>query len=126
MHPTCSTHRDAAADRRNEDLAFPKYRVYVARSAYRLATHPGRFTGDSGYLVHKLLMLGRLNVARPSAGEFFRQVRAETNKVTWPSRAETVQTTIMVMIMASILALFFFGVDSIIGASVKALLSLVK
>jgi len=65
-------------------------------------------------------------VAKTSVNEFFRQVRAETNKVSWPSRAETVQTTIMVMIMASVLALFFFGVDTVIGASVKALLKLVN
>ncbi len=65
-------------------------------------------------------------MAKTSVNEFFRQVRAETNKVSWPSRAETVQTTIMVMIMASVLALFFFGVDTVIGASVKALLKLVN
>ncbi|MDE2340366.1 MAG: preprotein translocase subunit SecE, partial [Alphaproteobacteria bacterium] len=32
-----------------------------------------------------------MSVARPSVSEFFRQVRSETNKVTWPSRAQTVQ-----------------------------------
>ena len=31
--------------------------------------------------------------ARPSLGEFFRQVRQESNKVTWPSRKETLVTT---------------------------------
>ena len=65
-------------------------------------------------------------MARPSIGEFFRQVRGETRKVTWPTRAETVQTAIMVMIMASLLALFFFVVDNLIGVSVRFLLNLVK
>lgn len=65
-------------------------------------------------------------MARPSIGEFFRQVRSETGKVSWPSRAETVQTTIMVMIMAALLALFFLGVDKLIGAVVQGLLSLVN
>ena len=65
-------------------------------------------------------------MARPSLGEFFRQVRQETTRVSWPSRAETVQTAIMVMIMAAVLAIFFFAVDSAIGASVKALLTLVN
>ena len=65
-------------------------------------------------------------MARPSISEFFRQVRSETNKVSWPSRAETIQTTIMVMIMAALLALFFFIVDNVIGFSVSALLKLVK
>jgi preprotein translocase subunit SecE len=53
-------------------------------------------------------------------------VQAETRKVSWPSRAETIQTTIMVMIMAAVLAVFFFGVDTLIGAGVKALLKLVN
>lgn len=65
-------------------------------------------------------------MARPSIGEFMRQVQAETRKVSWPSIAETRHTAIMVMFMAAILALFFFGVDTLIGASVKALLHLVN
>ncbi len=65
-------------------------------------------------------------MAKTSINEFRKQVEAETKKVSWPSRAETVQTTIMVMIMASVLALFFFGVDTAIGAGVKALLKLVN
>ncbi len=53
-----------------------------------------------------------------------RQVRAETAKVSWPTRRETVTTTIMVLIMTTILAVFFLGVDSILGTVVKQLLSL--
>ncbi len=65
-------------------------------------------------------------MARPSVGEFIRQVRTEGNRISWPTRAETIQTTIMVMIMTSILALFFFGVDTVFSAALKMLLSLVK
>lgn len=61
---------------------------------------------------------------RVSPGEFVRQVRAETAKVVWPSRRETVQTTILVLVMTSLLALFFLGVDQILGRVVKFLLSL--
>ncbi len=63
-------------------------------------------------------------MAKVSPGEFVRQVRAETAKVSWPTRRETVTTTIMVLIMTSILAVFFLGVDSILGSLVKFLLSL--
>jgi preprotein translocase subunit SecE len=66
------------------------------------------------------------SVAKTSVNEFRKQVQAETTKVSWPSRAETVQTAIMVMIMAAILAVFFFVVDTAIGAGVKALLKLVS
>ena len=62
---------------------------------------------------------------RTSPGEFFRQVRAETSKVVWPSREETVRTAIFVGIMVVLLAVFFLGIDSLFGAVVRWLLSLV-
>jgi preprotein translocase subunit SecE len=65
-------------------------------------------------------------VARVNPGEFLRQVRAETAKVVWPTRKETVTTGIMVMIMTSILAVFFFATDSAFAAIVKALLGLLS
>ena len=51
-------------------------------------------------------------VAKVSPGEFIRQVRAETAKVVWPTRKETVATAIMVLIMTLLLSIFFFGVDA--------------
>lgn len=63
-------------------------------------------------------------MAKVSPGEFVRQVRTETAKVSWPSRREVVQTTILVLIMTSILALFFLGVDQILGRAVRFLLTL--
>jgi len=63
-------------------------------------------------------------VARVSPGQFIRQVRAETSKVHWPTRKETVATAIMVLIMTTMLAFFFFGVDAFFATLVKFLLSL--
>jgi preprotein translocase subunit SecE len=65
-------------------------------------------------------------VAKVNPGEFLRQVRAETAKVVWPSRAETIRTAIMVVIMTSLLGLFFFAVDSGFSAIVQALLGLLN
>jgi preprotein translocase subunit SecE len=65
-------------------------------------------------------------VARVNPGEFLRQVRAETGKVVWPTRKETVTTGIMVLIMTSLLGIFFFGVDNAFAAIVKLLLGLVS
>ena len=53
-----------------------------------------------------------------------RQVRAETAKVVWPTRQETVQTGIMVLIMTAILAAFFFGVDAFFRMIVDFLIGL--
>ncbi|MBA3576952.1 MAG: preprotein translocase subunit SecE [Sphingomonas sp.] len=63
-------------------------------------------------------------MAKVSPGEFIRQVRTEASKVVWPSRQETIRTAIMVMIMASILALFFLAVDSLFSTIVQFLLGL--
>jgi len=65
-------------------------------------------------------------VAKTTPLEFFNQVRAETRKVVWPSRRQTVMTGVMVLIMTTVLALFFLGVDSIFEAIVHFLLSLAK
>lgn len=65
-------------------------------------------------------------MAKTSPLEFMRQVRAETAKVVWPSRRETVMTGVMVLIMASMLGIFFFGVDSLFDAIVRALLRLAQ
>ena len=61
---------------------------------------------------------------RTSPGEFIRQVRTEASKVVWPTRQETVTTSIFVGIMVIILSLFFLGVDSLFGALVRWLLTL--
>ena len=61
-------------------------------------------------------------MAKITPGEYFRQVKAEGSKVVWPTRKETVTTAIMVMIMTALLAVFFFGVDSVFSAIVKFLI----
>ena len=55
---------------------------------------------------------------------FFSEVRQEGRKVTWTSRRETIISTIMVLIMAVIAAIFFYLVDTVIGLTVDFLLGL--
>ena len=66
-------------------------------------------------------------MARVSPGEFIRQVKVEAiQRVHWPSRRETIATGIMVVIMTSMLAIFFFGVDAFFSTLVKFLLGLLS
>lgn len=65
-------------------------------------------------------------MAKTSPAEFINQVRAEAKKIVWPTGRETVQTTIMVLIMATVLSLFFFGVDTVFNAIVSWLTSLAR
>ncbi|MCF6199899.1 MAG: preprotein translocase subunit SecE [Hyphomicrobiaceae bacterium] len=53
---------------------------------------------------------------------FMREVREEVSKVSWPTRRETVITTIMVFIMAIAAAIFFMLADQVISKLVKIVL----
>ena len=46
--------------------------------------------------------------------KFLQEVRAEADKVTWPTRRETLITTGMVFVMVAIASLFFFVADQFI------------
>jgi len=54
-------------------------------------------------------------MAKTNPMEFVEQVRSETSKVTWPTRKETIVTTIMVMIMVFFASLFFLGADTVLS-----------
>jgi len=49
---------------------------------------------------------------RTSIPQFVSQVNAERRKIVWPSRKETWITSVMVFIMVTIAAVFFFVVDT--------------
>jgi preprotein translocase subunit SecE len=61
-------------------------------------------------------------MARTNPLQFIQQVRAETAKVVWPTRREVGLTTVMVMIMATLFATFFFLVDMLIGFTLETIL----
>jgi len=54
--------------------------------------------------------------------KFAQEVRSETNKVTWPSRRETMITTIMVFVMVGLSSIFFFFADQLIRFVVTTIL----
>jgi preprotein translocase subunit SecE len=53
-------------------------------------------------------------MAKTSPFEFLQQVRNEAEKVTWPTRKETLVTTGMVFVMVVIASLFFLVADQLI------------
>jgi preprotein translocase subunit SecE len=58
-------------------------------------------------------------MARISPAEFAQQVRQEVSRVTWPSRKETMVTTLMVFVMVFVAAAFFFLVDQVMSQAVR-------
>ena len=63
-------------------------------------------------------------MAKFSPAQFIREVRQELAKVTWPTRKETVATTLSVLAMSALAALFFFVVDQAIALGVQLILGL--
>ena len=63
-------------------------------------------------------------MAKFSPAQFIREVRQELAKVTWPTRKETMSTTLSVLAMSALAALFFFVVDQAIALGVQFILGL--
>ena len=63
-------------------------------------------------------------MAKTSPAQFFRQVRQEIAKITWPSRKETGVSTLMVFMMVLFASVFFLGVDSFFAWAVKMIFGL--
>jgi len=55
--------------------------------------------------------------------QFIQQVRSEVSKVVWPTRREVMLTTLMVMAMATVTAIFFSLVDLAIRSGLTAVLT---
>ena len=56
--------------------------------------------------------------------KFVQEVRVETSKVTWPTRNETLVTTVMVFILVFLSSVFFFVADQILNWIVSFFLGL--
>ena len=63
-------------------------------------------------------------MAKISPFKFLQEVRAEAQKVTWPTRKETTVTTIMVFVMVFIASIFFLLADQIIRYLVTLVLGI--
>ncbi|MFN3701743.1 MAG: preprotein translocase subunit SecE [Alphaproteobacteria bacterium] len=62
-------------------------------------------------------------MAKTGPIEFFRQVRSEAKKITWPTRKETTISTIFVFIMVFIAAVFLYFADQIIAWLIRSIMS---
>jgi preprotein translocase subunit SecE len=63
-------------------------------------------------------------MAKVSPFKFLQEVRAETQKVTWPTRRETGVTTMMVFVMVALTAVFFLIADQIVRFVVTFILGI--
>ena len=63
-------------------------------------------------------------MAKISPFRFLQEVRAEGDKITWPSRREVAITTVMVFIVSVLASLFFLLADQIIRVLITFVLGL--
>ena len=84
--------------------------------------------GEYSFLYRVLAFLVVLGIAaflflQTGRGErslsFFKDSRTEVRKVVWPTRAETVQLTITVMIIVFIVGLFLWLLDMMLGGAFR-------
>jgi len=61
---------------------------------------------------------------KTSPFKFLQEVRAEAQKVTWPTRKETTVTTIMVFVMVTVASIFFLLADQVMRIAVGYLLGI--
>jgi preprotein translocase subunit SecE len=54
--------------------------------------------------------------------DYFRELRAESEKVTWPTRDQVLATTAVVLACVAAFTFYFWIVDLIVGRAVKALI----
>lgn len=63
-------------------------------------------------------------MAKVSPFKFLQEVRSEVDKVTWPTRRETMITTIMVFIMVALASILFLVADQIIRLAITFVLGI--
>jgi len=63
-------------------------------------------------------------MAKMNPIRFMRQVKQEVSKVTWPTRKETAVTTLMVLVLGTLAAVFFTVVDWGLSAAMKQIIGL--
>jgi len=68
-----------------------------------------------------LLITGRTEKGR-SLFRFFKEADIERRKVVWPSRTETMQTTLMVLVVTVIISILLFFIDAVLGKLVRMLI----
>ena len=72
----------------------------------------------------KDLMLGKLRDASRNLTTFYRDVRTELKRVTWPSKKEVYGTTLVVIIAVFFFGFYLFFVDMLLQRVITAILDL--
>jgi preprotein translocase subunit SecE len=86
-----------------------------------LAITPVRVAGLIGVTLVAAWVAGQ-STQGAALFRFFKEADIERRKVVWPTHQETLQTSLMVIVVTIIISLFLAGVDWLLGALVRSLL----
>lgn len=110
-------------------LDFLKWGVVVLLIAVAVVGN-NYFSGES--LLYRLVAILVLAVVAGYVGlqtakgkafsELAKAAKTEIRRVVWPTRQETVQTTLIVLVVVLLMALILWGVDSLLGWIVSAVI----
>ncbi|NVJ50161.1 MAG: preprotein translocase subunit SecE [Gammaproteobacteria bacterium] len=75
-------------------------------------------------LIALALLIASTTGKGKNAVEFAKESRMEVRKVVWPTRQEAIQTTLIIVLFVVLIALFLWGVDSLLGWGVSSVMSL--
>jgi preprotein translocase subunit SecE len=82
---------------------------------YYYSQAPGALRAAAGIVVGAIALgIASLTALGQQAWEFAKGARIELRKVVWPTRQETVQTTMIVVAMVLLMALILWGLDSLL------------
>ena len=84
---------------------------------------PIRVVGIAVLLVAALAVAAQTNQGK-KALSFFAEARTELRRIVWPTRPETMQTTLIVMGVTVVTSLILWGLDSIIVSLINFLTDL--
>ena len=108
-----------------------KFKLLVAIAVIVAAISGFYYYADASLLLRVLALLVALGVAttvilQTSIGQqawgFVGDARTEVRKVVWPTRKETVQTTLIVMVMVFVVAIMLWMFDMLLTWAVKWLM----
>lgn len=61
---------------------------------------------------------------KTSLTDFMNETRHEISKVSWPTRKETLMTTVAIVVMALVVGVFFLVVDTALGYVISHILGM--
>lgn len=69
------------------------------------------------------LVVAALTLQGKSFIDLLQQAQVELRKVIWPTRQETSQTTLIVLVVVVIMSLLLWGMDSLFGFAISAVIN---